>query len=166
MDALALLCHLSADGASTLVRLRHAGYSTLQDVLLADDDELAEILEVSPRQVTRLRRQAESLEDRIGDASEAERRPALSAPAPAMPVPGPATRPTPLLCKLETEPLEEESPPEPCAQSPVEAEPRADVRSPESGVPERTESPRRFWMPMRREPREDPPDPGPSGPFA
>jgi hypothetical protein len=165
MDALALLCHLSADGASTLVRLRHAGYSTLQDILLADDDELAEVLEAGPRQVTRLRRQAESLEDRIGDASEAERRPALSAPAPAPPLPRPAARPTPLLCKLETEPLSaEEGEAEPPPSS--GAEPRVAERPAESAAPAPEQARKRYWMPIRREPREAPPDPGPSGPFA
>lgn len=183
MDALALLCHLSADGAGTLVRLRHAGYATLQDVLLADDDDLAEVLETGAREVARLRREAESLEDRIGDASEAEPRPALSRPAPPAPVPGPAARPTPLLCQLETEPLSEEevAGETPTARSTLAAQPgaaqsglRAQDREPQASEPPRRTDERqprvalrrRYWMSIRRETEEQAPDPGPSGPFA
>lgn len=161
MDALALLCHLSADGAGSLVRLRRAGYATLQDVLLGDVEELTEILDTDPRAVQRLLREAEQLEDRMGEAcAEPERRPALSAPV-APPRPAPGRRPSPLVCQLEVEPLVEEPGEERAAR---ETTPAERVR--------RSHGASRFWMPMRRaeaaESRETnvAGDPGSPGPFA
>ncbi len=192
MDALALLCHLSADGTSALVRLRHAGYASLQDVLLAEDEELAQVLGASARQVARLRRQAESLEDRVGADEEADPRPALARRAPPRPLPGPASRVTPLLCPIETEPLADD---DQGAGAPTEAPareacaPRADGGPADElpSAPARTaagvsEAPgdawaassappphparrARDWLPLRRREPERP-DPGPSGPFA
>ena len=80
MDALALLCHLAADGSSSLTRLRRAGYGSLQDVLLAEDEELGEVLGDVVPDVPALRRQAEALEDRMGHAAEVEE----DAPPPAL----------------------------------------------------------------------------------
>lgn len=170
MDALALLCHLSADGAGSLVRLRRAGYATLQDVLLGDEEELMEILDTGSRSVQRLLRQAEQLEDRMGEAcAEPERRPALSAPV-APPRPAPGRRPSPLVCQLEVEPLVEETGEErsvsegsapgdrfaPQERSASESAPAERVR--------RSHGASRFWMPMRRADEQS--DPGSPGPFA
>ena len=159
MDALALLCHLSADGTTALLRLRHAGYESIQDVLLAEDDELAQVLDVPLPRVRRIRRQAESLEDRMGEGAEVE----PDAPSPALlrphepPPVRPGTRPNPLLCRLETEPLEGEATPE------VREEPRDEAE--DVAAPEAASSPTRYWMPIARDAEPDR-DPGPSGPFA
>ena len=161
MDALALLCHLAADGTATLTRLRHAGYGSLQDVLLAEDDELGEVIGVGSQAVRRLRREAESLEDRMGDSTEAEPSPPLSSPTPKARSPRPGERPTPLLCQLEVDPLTEDeepaaaSDPEPQPEPASESRPSADETS-------------RFWMPIARDEADagEPQDPGSSGPFA
>lgn len=150
MDALALLCHLSADGTSALVRLRHAGYASLQDVLLAEDEELAQVLGASAGQIARLRLQAESLEDRVGADEEADPRPALARRAPPRPIPGPASRVTPLLCPIETEPLADD---DPGADAPAEAPareacaPRAESDPP----PEESQATERFRSPFESE---------------
>lgn len=152
MDALALLCHLAADGSTTLGLLRRSGYRSLQDVLLADDEELAELLEVDETGVRRLRRQAERLEDRLGPVEAAEppegpeeNEPPAGAPSVSHPVGrlrGPRRPPEPRACPIE----DETRPPRPFGLDPPEALSRA-------GEGEDGEAP-------------TPEDPGVSGPFA
>jgi len=107
MDALALLCHLAADGTTTFARLRHAGYESLQDVLLVEDEELEQVLDLSLPLVRRMRRQAESLEDRMGEAAPDDPdpvQPPLVRPETRAAV-RPGARLTPLLCRIESESL-------------------------------------------------------------